>query len=166
MLPEIVRFTKTGGPLTKRISLDETGKLKSDGSACVMSRGQAYRAPVSCVGQLGALIGGLRSDQAIALGTLRTGLSREVEIATKRSINGGTSADTIARTGENIVFRSGAHGFALLDYDTKGMPVVVSERLDREGGFWPALMSMMPELTGIGHVRRASTSAGLYCQDT
>src|SRR5260370_4466561 len=47
MLPEIVRFTKTGGPLTKRIHLDENGKLKSDGSACVMSQGEAWRAPVA-----------------------------------------------------------------------------------------------------------------------
>ena len=164
--PEIVRLTKHGGPLTKRIYLDETDAPKSDGSACVMSRGLAYRAPISCVGQLGAMIGSLQSDQAIALGTLRHGLSREIKIAAKRTIIGRTSTETIARTGENIVFRAGSYGFALLDYDTKGMPPGVAERLHQEGGFWPALVSIMPELASIARVSRASTSAGLYRQDT
>src|SRR3989442_96741 len=65
---EIVAFTKSGGPLTKRISLDRAGELKSDGSACVMTRGVARRAPLSSVDELAELIEALKSDQAIALG--------------------------------------------------------------------------------------------------
>ena len=60
--PEIVCLTKSGGPLTKKISL-ENGVLCSDGSACVMTRGVARRAPITSVGQLGALIGSLRSTK-------------------------------------------------------------------------------------------------------
>ena len=41
--PEIVCLTKSNGPLTKRIRLDENGVLHSDGSACVMSHGGARR---------------------------------------------------------------------------------------------------------------------------
>jgi hypothetical protein len=37
-------LAKKGGPLTKQICLTEEGKLRSDGSACVMSRGVAQRA--------------------------------------------------------------------------------------------------------------------------
>src|SRR6266702_2746446 len=43
-LIEITGFTKKGGPLTKRISLADDGELLSDGSACVMSAGNAWRA--------------------------------------------------------------------------------------------------------------------------
>jgi hypothetical protein len=32
MSPEIVSFTKSGGPLTKKISLDGNGRLISDGT--------------------------------------------------------------------------------------------------------------------------------------
>jgi hypothetical protein len=35
---QITLFAKGGGPLTKRIYLAPDGSLKSDGSACVMSR--------------------------------------------------------------------------------------------------------------------------------
>ena len=40
---EIVCFTKAGGPLTKRISLNSDGSTKSDGSECRMARGAAAR---------------------------------------------------------------------------------------------------------------------------
>jgi hypothetical protein len=166
MRPEITTLAKTGGPLTKCIRLDADGKIKSDGSACVMARGEAWRTPVSSIGQLGALIGSLNSDQAIALGSLRSGLPDRVGIATKRALNGGSRTDIIARSTENIVFRPGQHGFALIDFDSKGMPAAIAERLKREGGCWPALLSVMPELAAAACVTRASTSAGLYHEDT
>jgi hypothetical protein len=40
---EITLLTKAGGPLTKRITLPNDGKLHSDGSACRMARGNARR---------------------------------------------------------------------------------------------------------------------------
>jgi hypothetical protein len=160
-MSEIVKFTKSDGPLTKRICLDDKGAVKSDGSACVMSRGVAYRTPVACVGTLGELIGGMRSDQAIALGALRHGLPDEVAIATKKKAIGAI----IARTTDNITFRS-QPGFVLLDFDSKGMPPDVAERLQQDGGFWKALRAVTPELGTIGRLRRASTSAGLYDRTT
>ena len=38
--------------------------------------------------------------------------------------------------------------------------------MKRHGGFWPALRSLLPELTEAAHVTRSSTSAGLYRGDT
>ena len=160
-MSEIVKFTKSDGPLTKRICLDENGAVKSDGSACVMSRGVAHRTPVACVGSLGELIGGMRSDQAIALGALRHGLPDEVAIATRKKAVGAV----ISRTTDNIIYRT-QPGFVLLDYDSKGMPPDVAERLQQEGGFWTALRGVMPELGGVARLRRASTSAGLYDRTT
>jgi hypothetical protein len=164
--PEIVCLTKSGGPLTKEICLDENGKLRSDGSACIMARGVACRVPIGGVQQLGELIGRLRSDQAIALGSLRSDLPYKVEIATKRAINGATRPGIISRSADNIVFKPAQSGFALLDFDTKGMPADVAERVNRAGGFWQALLSVIPEFGGVAYLVRASTSAGLCHKGT
>jgi hypothetical protein len=162
---EITRFIKAGGPLTKRISLTDDGLLKSDGSACVMSRGVAERIEINNIARFGELIGGLTSDQAIALGTLRTGLPDKVTIATAKAINGHARPDMIARTAANIVYRQ-QPGLALIDFDTKGMSGEVRAKLDDEGGCWPALLSVMPCLHRVANVARVSTSAGLYRADT
>jgi hypothetical protein len=159
-------LSKLGGLLTKQIRLDENGVPKSDGSACVMTRGVACRALITCAEQLGALIGSLRSNQAIALGSLRPDLPREVKVATKRAINGAARPDIISRSAENIIFKPAQHGFTLLDFDTKGMPEHVTEQLAQSGGFWRALKSLIPELGNTARIRRASTSAGLSRTDT
>src|SRR5258705_6596035 len=135
---ELTKLTKIGGPLTKRISLAPDGTLKKDGSACVMARGTAERVQIAGVDALGALIEGLQASQAIALGALRAGLPDKVEVTTeKKLINGVARPDIIARTGANIVYRGPA--FALLDFDTKGMPPAVAAEMKKLGGFWPAL---------------------------
>ena len=76
-MPELVKFTKTGGPLTKRISLASDGTLVKDGSACVMTRGTAERVKIAGIDELAALIGSLRPSQAIALGALRDRPARQ-----------------------------------------------------------------------------------------
>ena len=108
-----------------------------DGSACVMARGTAERVKIAGVDALGALIEGLQPSQAIALGALRAGLPDKVEVTTKKKlINGVARPDIIARTGANIVYHGPA--FALLDFDSKGMPADVAAELKRRGGFWGA----------------------------
>ena len=163
---EIVRFTKSGGPLTKRISLNEDGSTKSDGSGCLMPRGTAVRTPIAGIVELGALISGLHSDQAIALGALRSDLPDQVSVITKRELNGHTATDVIARTADSIQFRPGQPGFALFDYDTKGMPADVEARLKVYGKYWTALCQVLPGLHGAAYIRRRSTSAGLLRADT
>ena len=54
----------------------------------------------------------------------------------------------------------------LIDIDTKGMPAAVKSRVAEIGGFWPALVSILPELAMAGHIERKSTSAGLSRSDT
>ena len=132
--PEIVVFTKAGGPLTKRISLNDDGTIKSDGSACIMARGRARRVNAN-VEQLAALIETLRSEQAIALGALRADLPDEVEVVTKDKLDGQPLPNVIARTSNDIVYRNGRPAFVLLDYDTKGMPPAIAAQLEALGGF-------------------------------
>jgi hypothetical protein len=160
----ITLFTKSGGPLTKRISLAADGSIKSDASTCLMARGTARRVPIADVGQFASLIEQLRTDQAIALGALRPDLPDKVQVVTKHKLNG--QPQVIARTGRDLSFQKGQAAFALLDYDTKGMPRDVADTIKRLGGCWPALLSVLPGLGAVAHVTRRSTSAGLFRIDT
>jgi hypothetical protein len=161
---ELTLFAKSGGPLTKRISLCVDGSLRSDGSACVMAHGEARRACIAGIADLGALIERLQSNEAIALGALRPGLADPVKVVTKAKLN-GAAPNVIARTAEAISYRKGRAALALLDFDTKGMPSEVTAKLRSRGGFWGALVSVVPELAGVAHLTRRSTSAGLFRGD-
>ena len=164
---EITVFTKFGGPLTKRISLAKNGSVKSDGSACVMSRGTARRVQIEGVKHLAEQIVSLNSEQAIALGTLPTNLPDEVEITTKaKLLNGVARPNVIARTADAIVYCKGKPAFALIDTDSKGMPAAVEATINELGGYWPALLSVLPELRNVARVTRRSTSSGLSRSDT
>jgi hypothetical protein len=54
----------------------------------------------------------------------------------------------------------------LLDFDTKGMPREVADKIAAHGGFWNALCSVVPEFANAARVIRKSTSAGLKRIDT
>jgi hypothetical protein len=164
---EITVVAKAGGPLTKRISLDADGSLKSDGSACVMTQGSARRFEFGHVRELAALLERLNSHQATALGRLRADLPAAVEITTKRKLNGADRPGVIARTRDYIDYRPGEPAFALVDYDTKGIPPGVTAKIEElGGGLWPALLSVVPALEDAARVMRRSTSAGLHRADT
>jgi hypothetical protein len=84
------------------------------------------------IAELGALIEHLHSNEAIALGALRPGLTDPVEVVSKAKLNGG-APNVIARTGQDVVYRKGQPALALLDFDSKGMPSEVAAGLD-DGG--------------------------------
>jgi hypothetical protein len=157
---EITAFEKSDGPLTKRISLAPDGSVKSDGSACVMSNGTAWRANITNIGELATVIEKTQLEQALALGALRAGLPDKA----KQKLNG--QPDTIARTAADINFRKEKPALALIDFDTKGMPPEIAEEIKQRGGFWSTLLSVLPLLRSVGHLLRRSTSAGLFRADT
>ncbi len=163
---EITALAKTGGPLTKRITLAPDGSLHSDGSACIMARGAARRMRFDNLRSFAEHIGSLESNEAIALGKLRSDLPDRAEITTKFKLNGTARPDLIARTGQHITYQSDKPAIALIDVDTKGMPAAVSEKIAEAGGFWAALVAMLPELATAGRVTRRSTSAGISRTDT
>jgi hypothetical protein len=129
-----------------------------------MAHGAAQRWHIGNVGELAAVIEGMRSNQAIALGALRANLPDEVQVVTKKNLNG--QARTIARTAADINYRKGVPALALLDFDAKGMPEEVASEMKRLGGFWPTLLSVLPELQSVAYLLRRSTSAGLFRADT
>ena len=159
---EITAFTKHGGPLTKRVRLDPSGKMISDGSACIMSHGGARRVRFDSLNDFAEFVGGLRSNEAIAVGALQPELPDNVEITTKRKLNGAAQLGLITRASDYIIYRPGRPALALLDYDTKGMPPSVEARIDELGGYLPALLSVLPQLATVATMMRRSTSAGIY----
>ena len=166
---EITGFAKSGGPLTKRITVAADGSLHSDGSACVMSAGSACRLRFDTLDGFAACIAALDPNEAIALGALRDELSERVEVTTKdrlAALNGTAQPNIIARTSNHIFYRPDQPALALIDFDTKGMPPAVRVRMDELGGFLPALMSVLPELATAGRVVRPSTSSGITRTDT
>jgi hypothetical protein len=165
---ELVHLAKTGGPLTKRISLAPDGSLLSDGSACTMASGRGWRITCATMQEFADGISGLSSDQAIALGTLRSDLPDDVQIVTKSRLEtlNGSANNLIARTSDHIHYRAGQPALALIDIDTKGMPAAVRDRIKEAGGFWAALVSVVPELAATARVLRPSTSTGISRSDT
>jgi hypothetical protein len=162
---EIIVFTKNGGALTKRISIFRNGTILSDGSECAMPKGIARRAQITGVHDLADLINGLNSDQALALGRLRDDLPGTCGVVTKDRLK-RSAAHVIARTSEFISYKEGMPAFALLDYDTKGMPITVQNNIINAGGFFPALQIVIPEIAKAARILRLSTSAGLYNANT
>jgi hypothetical protein len=160
---ELTRFTNADGPLTKRLSLAADGTLVKDNSACVLTHGVAERVRVAGGAALAAVIEGLMSSQMLTLGRLGADLPDKVEVTTKKKLTAKRS-DRIARTGDYLVYDGPA--YALLDFDGKGMPGAVAAALERVGGFWKALLTVLPELQDVARVMRASTSAGLSRVDT
>ena len=166
---EFTRLANASGVLTKRISLGEDGKLIVDSSACIMGRGAAKRARVPSLQAFADVIGSLGHNEAIALGALRPDLPDLVQVVTTKKLtelNGSAPPDFISRTAGHIAYSADNPAFALLDYDTKGMPENVAARVGALGGFWPAVASVIPELEQCARVVRRSTSSGLSRTDT
>jgi len=105
-------------------------------------------------------------DQALTLGGLRSDLPAQVKVTTKRKLDDVHRPDLIARTRDFFVFRPGEPALALIDFDRKGMPANVSEKIQRLGGLWSALTLVLPSLANIARLERRSTSAGLFRVDT
>jgi hypothetical protein len=163
----LTRVRKQGGALLcKRISLGPDGRPQSDGSPCAMSRGTATRVRLngSPAANLAAEIAELGSHEALVLGDLADGLPDEIKLEKHAFADPGQG--THGRTRKTFGYRSGQPAAALLDHDQKGMPAAVRECLDANGGFEGALASILSDYTELARVIRASTSAGIYNQET
>jgi hypothetical protein len=162
---EITVFRSANGPLTKRISI-AGGKIKSDGSACRMVAGTARRMPLDSPAALAKLLENMPSNKAIALGRLRPDLGYTVHVVLKKDLTGATSPNIIARTADYLSYAPSEPALMLLDHDAKAMPVEIAAKVEEAGGFWRALVAVVPVIGDAGRVRRRSTSAGLYNRST
>jgi hypothetical protein len=165
---ELTKFVKSGphAALTKTAHVDETGKIKVDGSKCRMSSGNAYRLPVPSVHALASAINSLGSNEAIAIGTLKEGVSDGAHVVSKRNLPEPEQGDVIARTKDFLIFPKYKAGYILFDIDTKGMLQPIRERIATLGGAWPAIVDAMPKLAGAARVIRKSSSSGISNPET
>jgi hypothetical protein len=129
-----------------------------------LNQGVAVRVPIKSVKELAEVIGALNSSQMLTLGCLRRDLPNMVKVLTVPALARQPCCDTIARSQEYLIYDGPA--FVLLDHDTKGMPATVRARLEQEGGIWNALRTVVPGLADAARVVRASTSSGLWRDDT
>ena len=168
--PEITVFRKevrVGEPdpiLSKRISLDPvTERPVSDGSACRMSQGTAYRVWLGTdpATSLAALISAMPAAEALALGRLKAGLPERVCVVTKSREPTDKALPVAVRSLDYLEFAMGHAGPVLLDFDRKDMPQPVVRRLDELGGFLGALGHLIPDFAKLTRVVRSSTSSGL-----
>jgi hypothetical protein len=166
---EVTQLSKLGGPLSKRIYINEVGKVVSDGSACTMSAGTARRARFQSLPEVAGFISKMPPTDALALGRLRGDLDGVLHLTTQAklaSMNGTAPPNLIARTASFIRYQDGQPAFALVDIDTKGMPDAVRARVAAAGGLWSALCSVLPALATAARIVRNSTSSGLSRIDT
>jgi hypothetical protein len=159
---EITVFRKAGGVLSKRISLTRSGKIKSDGGECRMSRGRARRVMLADLDALAELIENMPSNEALTLGRLRPGLPNRVNVVRKHELGDNAPADTIARSNDYLHFAPGQPAPLLLDHDRKGVPEDVRTKLREVKGVWNGITSAIPALGKAARVTRRSTSSGLY----
>src|SRR5215472_7739013 len=166
MMTEITLIKKSGpNPvMSKHIFLNEEGKVCSDVSQCLMARGTATRATAETAADLAKHIMDCGTEQAIALGALRADLVSPAKITTIAKLK--DNPDAIARCRDFIDYRPGAPAWALIDFDTKGMPDNVASNIEAAGGVWNALLTVAPGLQRAARVSRGSTSSGLYRSDT
>jgi hypothetical protein len=164
--PEITLITKRrpNTTLSKRIFLDEGGALMSDGSQCRMVEGVATRAFAASARDLAGHIAACGPDQAIALGALKPGLASPATIVTKQNLDPNSGA--ITRSRDSIDYQPGTRAWMLIDFDAKGMPPEVAACIEAMDGVWRALTTVAPVLQDAARVSRASTSSGLFREDT
>lgn len=149
-------FQRDSGPLSKSFELQD-GRLVSG----PISRAVSSAEPVTLrnMGQLADLINGLTPNFAICTGSIRRRFSGRVNVLTKCRMRGRSG--TIARSADFLHFPTQT-GLLLLDFDLKGMPSSVAKAVHSAGGLWLYFLMIFPELHGVGHVIRDSTSSGLY----
>ena len=160
----LVKTTGSNTHISKRIFLDENGAAQSDGTQCLMVEGTATRTMSNTASSLAEHIAACGSDQGIVLGALKDDLADEVRIVTKQKLDENPGA--IARTKEFIDYRPSEPAWVLIDYDRKGMTAEVKGAIEAMGDPWAAISKVSPGLKMAARVSRASTSSGLYRDDT
>jgi hypothetical protein len=161
----ITRARKAGnGLLCKRIALGADGRPVSDGSPCRMWAGTATRVEIKGACGLAELISGMDSSEALILGDH---FAEEATIRLVKDSEADPAQGLYGRTLSTFRFRPGQPAAVLLDFDRKGMQADVVELLEAIGGFEAAIaMLLQGDYGGLARVVRASTSAGLYHQET
>ena len=123
-----------------------------------MTRGTARRVRIESAADLAQMINGCTPRNAYTGGRLRDGLPDQVEIVI--AAKEGSDPRVVARTKQNFIFAEGEPGVGLFDFDPKGCPDDVRQRIAAAGGPEGALAEVLPAIEHAACVTRASTSSG------
>jgi hypothetical protein len=160
----ITRARKAGnGLLCKRIALGADGRPASDGSPCRMWAGTATRVEIKSASELAYQIADMDASEALILGDH---IAEAEKIQLVKDSEANPAQGFYGRTLSTFRFRPGEPAAVLLDFDRKGMPQAVADRLEVAGGFEGAIAELLPDLGTYARVVRASTSAGIYDEET
>ncbi|SFL55943.1 hypothetical protein [Shimia aestuarii] len=154
----VTLLTSHGKPLCKTFTQTPDGVVSTPSAN--MHKGLAQEVYARTPVELARLLDGLTQQQAIALGSLKSGKA-SAALTTKRHATG----DVIARSTDHLHFKPDRLAWFLLDFDTKAMPDHVAERIADMGGPWPALCAIWPELAHAASVVRPSSSDGVTGAD-
>lgn len=145
----ITMFTSDDKTLSKSYVLGADGRLVKDGSASLLRSGRARLVSVPTAASLAAVITACARNQAFLYSRFSDPNLQETGIGT----TGRVEVDHISRTEKNFTFADGP-GWCPVDID------------EFDGDPLAALRTVMPELASCAYVLRASTSAGIYDDDT
>ena len=152
-------FTKSGGPLTKRITL-ENGQLVKDGSQCSMSNGEVATFDFDSMATLSSLLVSLRIKQAIALATTdyrNLAGSSPQRVVTNAEQDQNPAA--IARTKKFLKFEDGKPALILFDRDSAdGELMTLARALD-------VLCDVIPGFMNLAALATHSSSSFIFDAD-
>lgn len=163
----LVRVTKKGGSLSKRIARTASGGIEVDSSACAMSRGEAITVAVDDgMAGLAKLYGSLGHNEAVVLSNAGLGPQAR-EICTEAAYGGER------RRNPNIICRAkrflagvAAPGLQLFEVDDHGLPDGISAPDATQ--MVAILEELLPELdvAGAAKLMTHSTSSFIYDAST
>ena len=133
MKPEITLIKKSGpNPImSKRIFLDEQGKVCSDGSQCLMAQGTATRATAETAAELAQHIMACGTDQAIALGALKVDPAWALIDFDTKDMPPNVAAGIEAAGGMWSDLLTVAQGLLEQNIEVRTVPVAITETKER-----------------------------------
>jgi hypothetical protein len=133
MNPEITLIKKSSpNPIiSKRIFLDEQGKVCSDGSQCLMAQGTATRATAETAAELAQHIMACGTDQAIALGALKVDPAWALIDFDTKDMPPNVAAGIEAAGGMWSDLLTVAQGLLEQNIEVRTVPVAITETKER-----------------------------------
>jgi hypothetical protein len=167
-----VTLIKSDDPLTKTYHVTEDG-LPEVAKHPFLVTGKALRArfaPETFASEFPDFLASLDTNECIVLGAMSDDVLGDVaDITTKerhQPRDPGDGSPLIWRGKDWLGHRSGRAAVLGMDFDTKGMPSGLRERVEASGGVLAVLHSICPGLRDATCVSRPSSSAGVVAVDS
>jgi hypothetical protein len=130
----VITLIKKSSPnpiISKRIFLDEQGKVCSDGSQCLMAQGTATRATAETAAELAQHIMACGTDQAVALGALKVDPAWALIDFDTKDMPPNVAAGIEAAGGMWSDLLTVAQGLLEQNIEVRTVPVAITETKER-----------------------------------